>query len=67
VDEEQAVPAALLLSQISAVFHPVPPVNVPAAAELPIEEINLRSLVLEFDPEIRFATLAPEQDADEIP
>jgi hypothetical protein len=57
----------LLLSQISAVFHPVPWEYVPAAAELPIDEINLRSLVLEFEPDNKFAPIAPEQDAEVMP
>jgi hypothetical protein len=32
-----------------------------------MEEINLRSLVLELDPDNKFAAMAPEQEAEEIP
>ena len=66
MDEEHAVPCALLLSQISAVFQPVPWVNLPVAAELPMDETNLRSFTFEFEPDNKLAEMAPEQDADEI-
>jgi hypothetical protein len=65
--EEQAVPAELELSQISAVFQPVPWEYVPVAAELPIEEINFRSFVLELDPDRRLLEIEPEHVADVIP
>ena len=64
--EEQAVPAELELSQSSAVFQPVPWEYVAVAAELPIEEINFRSFVLELEPDRRLLPIDPEHVAEVI-